>query len=219
MDIDRIEAYLRSPNMQDRLKGLTELRQCDSPEIAVPLLKSKLKDPEFLVRSFVAMGLKKQRTDESFEALLELLERDRDPNVRAEAANSLSFFGEDAIPHLVATFQQDTHWLMRRSILAAMAELNSPAQLLEIVILALQDEDQTVKESAIDCLGMLAATEQQEEALNALLVRVNADWWRTRLRVAYALKKFQDPRAQEALMRLRQDENHRVVGAAMEGLL
>ncbi len=219
MDIDRIKAYLQSSNVQERLKGLTELRQCDSSEIAVPMLKSKLNDPEFLVRSFVAMGLGKQQTKDSFEALQQLLRRDRDPNVRAEAANSLSLFGNDAIPDLVAAFEQDPHWLLRRSILAAMAEMDCSKELLTVCLLGLEGDDQSVKESAIDCLGLLANTEAQDSALQQLLELVDAEWWRTRWRVASALKKFDRAQAQEALGRLRQDENHRVVGAALEGLL
>ena len=50
----------------------------------------QLKDPEFLVRSFVAMGLGNKRSDESYAALLNLMQFDKDPNVRAEASNSLS---------------------------------------------------------------------------------------------------------------------------------
>ena len=219
MDIDRIEAYLQSSNVQERLKGLTELRQCNASEIAVPMLKSRLNDPEFLVRSFVAMGLGKQQTEESFEALRQLLQRDRDPNVRAEASNSLSLFGHDAIPYLVTAFEQDPHWLLRRSILAAMAEMNCPSALLKICLLGLKGDDQSVRESAIDCLGLLANTGEQESALRQLLDLVDTDWWRTRWRVAIALKKFNNPQVKEALERLRQDENHRVVGAALEGLL
>ncbi|NEO01913.1 MAG: HEAT repeat domain-containing protein, partial [Moorea sp. SIO3I7] len=56
MDIRQIEISLKSPNAQDRLRALTALREYGS-DVAVPLLTSKLKDPEFLVRSFVAMGL------------------------------------------------------------------------------------------------------------------------------------------------------------------
>ena len=219
MDIDRIEAYLQSPNVQERLKGLTELRQCDSSEIAVPMLKSKLNDPEFLVRSFVAMGLGKQQTDASFKALQQLLQRDRDPNVRAEAANSLSLFGNNAIPDLMTAFEQDPHWLLRRSILAAIAEMNCPKELLQICLLAIKGDDQSVRESAIDCLGLLVNTEAEGPALQQLLELVDANGWRTRWRVAITLKKFNHPQAQEALGHLRQDENHRVVGAALEGLL
>ncbi len=69
--------------------------------MAIPLLISKLSDPEFIIRSFVAMGLGRQQSPESFQALVELLDHDPDANVRAEAANSLFQYGEIAIPDLV----------------------------------------------------------------------------------------------------------------------
>ena len=56
MEINQIQIYLESSDSQERLKALTELRNFES-EIVVPLLKTRQQDPEFLVRSFVAMGL------------------------------------------------------------------------------------------------------------------------------------------------------------------
>ena len=110
MEIEQIKTYLNSEDSQDRLKGLTELRNVET-ELAVPLLLTKMKDKEFLVRSFVAMGLGRKRNCESYAALLELIEFDRDPNVRAEAANSLSFYGQVAATRLVSLFISDDHWL------------------------------------------------------------------------------------------------------------
>ncbi|MCG5059705.1 MAG: HEAT repeat domain-containing protein [Limnoraphis sp. WC205] len=218
MEIDQIQTYLNSSDSQQRLKALTELRHYDS-EVAVPLLMSKLRDPEFLIRSFVAMGLGNKRSPESFEALLELLKGDHDYNVRAEAANALSKYGDIAIPHLVEAFRLDDSWLVRRSILAPLTEMSYPEALYDICSYSLTGEDQTVKEAAIDSLGMLSGTTKQTEALQQLLRLVSADGWRIRSRVALALRKFDDPQAKAALNYLKKDEDHRVVGAALEGWL
>ncbi len=43
------------------------------------------------------MGLGHQQSSESFQAFLELLNSDPDPNVRAEAANSLSKYGQSKL--------------------------------------------------------------------------------------------------------------------------
>ncbi len=94
MGINQIQLYQTSSDSQDRLKALTELRNYDSG-IAVPLLKTKQRDPEFIVHSFVAMGLGNKRTPESFQVLLEMMKNAPDYNVRAETANSLSKFGSD----------------------------------------------------------------------------------------------------------------------------
>ena len=117
MEISEIEAALQSSDSQDRMRAITALRKCDSA-IALPMLLTKVEDPEFMVRSFVAMGLRQIQTAESFAALLKMMQFDRDPNVRAEAANSVSRFGTEAISHLVEAFRRDDNWLVRRSIMA-----------------------------------------------------------------------------------------------------
>jgi HEAT repeat protein len=218
MEIELIETYLRSNDSQERLKAITELRKYD-PEVAVPLLLTKKKDREFLVRSFVAMGLGRKQNAESFAALLELSKFDRDPNVRAEACNSLSLFGKVAAPHLLVCFTQDEHWLVRRSILAALIDLNSPDEMYEVCFQGMQDEDLTVRETAIVCLGSLANTHREEEALANLLIVAQNDSWRLRIAVARALSKFERPSAREMLLKLREDTDYRVVGAVLENLI
>jgi HEAT repeat protein len=175
-----------------------------------------MNDKEFLIRSFVAMGLGKKQNAESFAALLKLIEFDRDPNVRAEASNSLSLFGKVAASHLVLAFDRDDHWLVRRSILAALVEIDCPEELFEVCLSGLSGEDLTVKEASIDCFGYLASTSKRDAALTQLLSLVDDEWWRTRMRVAIALIKFNEPQAKEALEKLRQDPDHRVVGAVLE---
>ena len=218
MDIYQIEASLKSQNREERLKAISQLKDYD-PEIAVPLLTSQLRDPEFLVRSFVAMGLGKQQSTESFAALFELMKCDRDPNVRAEAANSLSLFGELAVSHLVMAFHQDDHWLLRRSILAALMEMQAPEALFDVCICAIAGEDLAVREAGIEGFGVLAGSSKQKEALQQLLAFKNDPSWRIRWRVALALRRFNDSEAKEALSILIKDQDHRVVAAALEGSL
>ncbi|MEB3193199.1 MAG: HEAT repeat domain-containing protein [Snowella sp.] len=218
MDIHQIETSLDNPDFQYRLKAIAALKDYSS-DIAVPLLTRKLDDPEFLVRSFVSMGLGKQQTAESFAALLQMIKFDDTPNVRAEAANSLSLFGKYAASHLVTTFFKDDHWLVRRSILAAIIDLDCPSELLEICLEALNDEDLAVQEAGIYALGNLAETDQAEAALTKLLSLVSSTSERIRRQVAYALKSFDGPQAKMALAQLREDADHQVVAAALEDLL
>ncbi|VXD15135.1 PBS lyase HEAT-like repeat [Planktothrix serta PCC 8927] len=218
MKIQQIETYLNSPDFQERLRGLTELNHYESA-VAIPLLMSKRDDPEFIIRSFVAMGLGHQQSPESFQALLELLNCDLDPNVRAEAANSLSKYGEIAIPYLVCSFCRDFNWLVRQSILEPLMTLRHPQALYEICICALTGQEQMAQEAAIEGLAVLAGTEKQTEALQRLVELVGTPVWRTRTRVALALRKFNHPQAQAALHYLKKDQDHRVVGAALEGAI
>ncbi|NMG18660.1 HEAT repeat domain-containing protein [Brasilonema bromeliae SPC951] len=218
MDIHEIKTALNNSDFQYRLKAIAALKDY-TPEIAVPLLTSKLRDSEFLVRSFVAMGLGKQQTAESFAALLELMKFDNTPNVRAEAASSLSLFGRVAASHLVLTFFRDDHWLVRRSILAVLLDLECPEELFEVCIQALAGEDSSVQADAIDALGTFALTSLEEPALSQLLALVGSESKQIRIHVVHALKRFDHPQAKEALRQLRQDPDHQVVAAALENLL
>jgi HEAT repeat protein len=218
MDIHQIEVALDRADFQYRLEAVRALKDYEA-NIAVPLLTSKLNDPEFLVRTFVCMGLGKQQTAESFAALLEIIKFDNTPNVRAEAANSLSLFGKCAASHLVTTFVRDDHWLVRRSILAALLDLDCQHEVLEVCLEALKDDDLAVREAAIDALGTLTAQEPKAAALVQLLELANSPIDRIRRQVAYALKKFNVPDSKAALSKLRQDPSHQVVAAALEDLL
>jgi HEAT repeat protein len=218
MKISEIEAALQSSDSQQRLRGVTALRKCDAA-VALPMLLSKVDDREFMVRSFVAMGLRQTQTAEAFAALLKMMQFDRDPNVRAEAANSLSMFGTEAISHLVEAFRRDDNWLVRRSIMAPLYEMQCPDAVFEICAIALGGEDLPVQEAAIDGFGLLANTPKQEEALQQLLPLVSSDNWGIRLRVARALSKFDNPQARAAVSYLAKDADHRVAGATLEASL
>ena len=218
MELHQIETYLDSPNPQNRMKAITELRNYE-PNLVVPLLKRRMYDQEFVVRSFVAMGLGYKQTDEGFELLLDLIEHDRDYNVRAEAANSLAKYGEAAIPHLVKLFREDSNWLIRYSIFAAIDFTNYPEILLEFCTLGLREDNPVVKQAAVASLGQLAKTPQESIALELLLPAANSEQGAIRAQVARVLRYFEDQKAEAALMKLRQDPDYRVVGATLEGLV
>ncbi len=218
MNIHEIESALDRPDFQERLTAVSALKDY-TEQIAVPLLISQLHDPEFLVRSFVCMGLGKHLSAESFSALLEIVKFDNTPNVRAEAANSLSLFGKCATPHLVTIFVQDDHWLVRRSIFAVLIDLNCQPEVLEVCLEGLKAEDLAVREAAIDGLGTITDRSLQPTALARLLALTNEESYRIRRQVAHALKHFNSPESKAALAKLRQDPHNQVVAAALEDLL
>ncbi|MEO0987207.1 MAG: HEAT repeat domain-containing protein, partial [Cyanobacteria bacterium J06639_14] len=98
MDIREIRENLQNSDYGYRLKAIAALRE-HSLEVALPLLIKHIQDPEFLVRSFVARELGQQRSADAFAGLLEIMRFDNTPNVRAEAANSLSLFGRASVSH------------------------------------------------------------------------------------------------------------------------
>ncbi|NET39712.1 MAG: HEAT repeat domain-containing protein [Cyanothece sp. SIO1E1] len=178
-----------------------------------------MRDPEFPVRSFVAMGLGTKQTEEGFEALLNLIETDSDPNVIAEAANSLAKFGPQAMSHLVQLFEQESHWLIRQSIFAAMEGTHYPEILLKFCRWGFEGDDPVVKQAAIANLGQLHETPQAAEALAILCQAAIEDDGGMRAQAARTLRHFDHPQATAALLELRQDSDHRVVGATLEGLV
>lgn len=218
MELTDIKAYLESPNPQNRMKAIVELRN-HNPSVVVPLLKQRMYDKEFVIRSFVAMGLGRKRNDEGFQSLLDLIENDEDPNVKAEAANSLANYGEKAIPHLVELFRKESHWLIRQSIFAVMNEIDSPEILFQLSCWGLEGEDLVVKFASIAGLGRLKGTSYEKEAIDILFELSTAETAQIRVQVAKALGSFDDPKAKAALADLRQDADHRVVGATLEAMI
>ncbi|MEO0705764.1 MAG: HEAT repeat domain-containing protein [Cyanobacteria bacterium J06649_5] len=218
MNISEIKVLLASDNSQERLRGLVALKDHEV-ETAVPLLIDQKQDSAFLVRSFVAMGLGRKQNEAAYSALLEMLPAESDHNVQAEIANSLGLYGRVAVERLVQLFYDNDHWLVRRSILAIMPELESPKELLELAQYALKDKDQTIAQAGIASLGLLADTSEAQSALEALLPLLSLPNWRSRMTLAYALKSFDNPAAKDALTQLRKDEHHKVVAAALEDLL
>ena len=90
------------------------------------MLLRKVNNGEFMVR-FVAMGWRQTQTAEALAALLNNdAVRSRDPNVRSEAANSLSMFGTEAIADLVAGCDRDDNWLVSHSLIAPLYDRLPP---------------------------------------------------------------------------------------------
>ena len=218
MELQQIKTYLDSENPQERIKAITELRHYP-PETVVPLLKLRMNDSEFVIRSMVAIGLGNKQTEEAFEALLDFLTSDKDPNVRAEVANSLAKYGEKSISHLVQLFEQESHWLVRLSIFAVMEEMNRPDLLVKFCRWGLAGNDPMVQQTAIANLKQCQGTSQEKEALEILLEAAQAEAVVIRAQVARVLGEFDDPRAEATFAQLQQDQDHRVVGATLEGLL
>ena len=217
MELHQIESFLESADPQDRLKALVALRKHE-PQDVVPLLTQHLHDKEFVVRSFVAMGLGYKQTEAGFEALLNLIEHDQDPNVVAEAANSLEKYGDRAVPYLTQLFERNSHWLVRQSIFAALEEVQ-PEIRLQLCRWGWQGEDIVVQHNAIANLGRLQNTSQATEALAIILEAAVSDTPMLRAQAARVLPGFDAPAVQAAMSELRQDDNLRVVGATLESLL
>ena len=175
------------------MPALTQLRFCEA-EDAVPLLVLGTEQKPFLVRSLSCSGLGYKRTEQGWDVLTRLLGADEDPNVRAEAANALVSYGvERSWPFLQAAFSADAAWLVRCSILSALAEQPEIKLiwLLELAQVAITDADGTVRVSGAEILGRIVR--------DGIDQPIGAD-------------------ARSLLQPLQQDTDHRVVAAALNGL-
>ncbi len=148
---------IRSGDPARAMPALASLRQLPAAE-AIPLLLIGLQQTAFSIRSLCCAGLGFKRSEAGRQALVKVLRDDPDANVRAEAANALAYYGVvDAWPLMRQTFARDDHWLVRSSILAALAEdpAMQPAWLLDLAELALGDSDATVRVGGAEVLGRL----------------------------------------------------------------
>jgi HEAT repeat protein len=218
MDIPEIQTHLDSDNPQLRMRGLTALRSY-GPEIAVPLLATRIHDSELMVRSFVAMGLGFKQNPEAFHLLTEMLKTEQDANIQAEIASALTKYGHPAIPYVTATFYENPHWIVRMSVLLALADMDVPESLFKLCLAAFVDSDPTVQETAIQCMATLAGTAYEEDTLLHLLAFAQSNKPSIRRQVAIALRHFPDLRAEEVLTQMLDDSDHHVVAAVLEGAL
>jgi len=163
------------------------------PEAAIPLLLLGLEQTTFVIRSLACAGLGVKRSEAGWAALETAVRQDEDANVRAEAANALASYGvERAWPLLRDAFVADDQWLVRCSILSALAEQEAmpPAWLLELAREAVADGDGTVRAGGAEILGRLVREGRGPEAAQA----------------------------REALAALQGDGDHRVTAIALDGL-
>lgn len=192
--LEQLRQAIGSGDPARAMPAIAGLREVP-PEQAIPLLLLGLEQDVFMVRSLSCAGLGYKQSPDGWDALERALVHDDDPNVRAEAANALvSYSLERAWPLLIQAFGVNDHWLVRCSILSAVAELSdvSAECLLELSCLAIADTDGTVRVGGAEILGRLV----REAGVPAELAAS----------------------ARAALVPLQHDGDHRVVAAALNGL-
>ena len=191
-DLEAVRQAIASGDPGRAMPALAGLREV-APEAAIPLLLLGLEQTTFVIRSLACAGLGVKRSEAGWQALVNALRHDEDANVRAEASNALASYGVDrAWPLLRDAFVADDQWLVRCSILSALAEQPEMpvASLLELAREAIADSDGTVRVGGAEILGRLVRQGQGPEAAQA----------------------------REALAGLQGDGDHRVAAVALDGL-
>jgi HEAT repeat protein len=191
-DLAALREAISSGDPSRAMPALVGLRALEV-EQATPLLLLGLEQTTFMIRSIASAGLGVKRSEAGWQALEAVLAGDEDANVRAEAANALASYGvERAWPLLRAAFERDGQWLVRCSILSALAEQPAipMAWLLELAQLAIADGDGTVRVGGAEVLGRLVREGDGATATQA----------------------------RQLLQGLQADGDHRVVAASLDGL-
>jgi HEAT repeat protein len=194
MDFDALREAIASDNPGRARPALASLVQA-TPEQAEPLLLLGLQQNDMLLRQLSCSGLGHKPTPAGWEPLVHTLEHDPEVAVRAEAANALvSHSFERAWPLVLASFEREQEWLLRCSVLSAVAEHPEVQleQLLRLAQLAIADADGTVRVGGAEILGRLV---REAEPASAVAEQ-----------------------GRSALRQLQQDTDHRVVAAALNGL-
>ena len=192
-DLEAVRQAIASGDPVKAMPAITQLRHCTDSE-AVPLLVLGTEQKPFLVRSLSCNGLGYKRTEQGWGVLSVLVKDDEDPNVRAEAANALASYGvERAWPLLRSAFEADGAWLVRCSILSALAEQPEIdlTWLLELATIAITDADGMVRVSGAEILSRIVR-EGTTQPIGA--------------------------QARGLLQSLQNDADHRVVAAVLNGL-
>ena len=188
MNVDELREAIASDNPGRARPALASLVNA-SPEDAEPLLLLGLEQDDMILRQLSCSGLGHKPTAAGWEPLVQTLKYDSEVAVRAEAANALVSHGlERAWPLLLDAFVSEDEWLIRCSILSAVAEHPeiAPEQLLQLARLAVAESDGTVRVGGTEILARLVREGSSE--------------------------------AREVLQGLQQDSDHRVVAAALNGL-
>ena len=195
MDFDALREAIASDNPGRARPALASLVDA-TPEQAEPLLLLGLQQQsDMLLRQLSCSGLGHKPTPAGWEPLVHALQHDPEVAVRAEAANALVSHGfERAWPLLLEAFEREQEWLLRCSVLSAVAEHPEvqPEQLLRLAQLAIADADGTVRVGGAEILGRLV---READAASTAAEQARAE-----------------------LRRLQQDTDHRVVAAALNGL-
>ena len=194
MDFDALREAIASDNPGRARPALASLVEA-TPEQAEPLLLLGLQQNDMLLRQLSCSGLGHKPTPAGWEPLVQALQHDPEVAVRAEAANALVSHGfERAWPLVLEAFEREREWLLRCSVLSAVAEHPEvqPEQLLRLARLAIADTDGTVRVGGTEILGRLVR--EADPASSAA------------------------EQARAELRRLQQDGDHRVVAAALNGL-
>ncbi len=215
-----LERNLRAAALHQRMAAANELAGYPAT-VALPIFKRLLAEKDVGLRRLAVMGLGKHRSDESFEELQTILDSNGDPIILADAADSIFEFGDVAIPILQQLFDRSSQlsqWQIRQTVISLFLDTDRYDVTLSLLAAALADENTVIQELGIFAFKQMLQSPCKELAL-ALLVKFATDPnWQMRWCAARCFHGCPEPQARNAIAQLQQDEDFRVIAAALEGV-
>ncbi len=212
-----LEQNLRAAGLYQRWAAMNQLVTLPA-EVSVPIFKRLLTEKDVGLRRLAVVGLGKNHNDETFQTLQAILDDGNDPIIIAEAANSIFEFGDLAIPLLQDLFGRSSHWLVRQTIISSLVETDRYEVILAVATVALTDETKAIRELGILALKQVLQSSLQTAALEMLTGLAEDADWQIRWCTAISLHGCPAHEAKQLIAQLLQDEDFRVVAAALEGL-
>jgi HEAT repeat protein len=214
-----LEQNLRAAALHQRMAAANELASYPAPA-AVPIFKKLLTEKDVGLRRLAVMGLGKHRSDESFAELQAILNSSGDPIIVADAADALFEYGDVAIPILQQLFDRSTQsaqWQIRQTVISLLLDTDRDDVTLPLLTTALADENMVVRELGILAFKQMLQSPSQAAALAILVKSATDPNWQMRWCTARCLHGCPEPQARQAIAQLQQDEDFRVIAAALEG--
>ncbi|MCG5060127.1 MAG: HEAT repeat domain-containing protein [Limnoraphis sp. WC205] len=210
---ESVQQLLSSEDLGDRLRGVNQLRQLE-PETAFALIQSAVADRDTRVRYAAVSQLStlgEQDRTRALQLLRECLLQDPEADVKAAAADAIGGLKlREAFDELEQVYHNTSEWLIKLSIVAALAELEEPRG-FELLEDALKGDNDLIRTVAIGAMGELG----DRRAIPLLLPYACDPDWQIRHRVAQALVHLgASPEAEETLKQLASDQVEAVAQAA-----
>jgi HEAT repeat protein len=143
---------MRKGEPQKQLFAVKSLGEIEDPRVPKLILEA-LNIDNILVR-LAALEFLQHFADPANYEVMELLLKDKEPNIRAAAIGAAVRCGSNrAVPALIGLLK-DVSWEVRREAIKALGKLGDPAAIDDLAK-ALQDRDHDVRESAATALGRI----------------------------------------------------------------
>jgi aminopeptidase N len=170
---DILAAAITAVHPKVRRAVVETLGRWKTGDAAVLLLKHAQKDASYLVEAESARALGKTRQSSSFDALVDLLQRDSWADVvRGGAIDGLAASRDDrALPHLVARTRYGNPPRVRRAAILALPKLSQDKKTRDVLEDLLDDADPLLRLDVARALSELG----DAKAVGALRARIDVD--------------------------------------------